>query len=97
MKAGEGDRWSASGCRAGWQTRRPVAAPRCPASRRTTAARTRLEPAVKDVVHAPQHALALAGWDGEVVDKVAVQVGHLGQVRGTEGKGRAGQEGRIRW
>ena len=36
-----------------------------------------LEPAVEDVRHAPQDALALARGDGQLVDKVTVQVIHL--------------------
>ena len=47
---------------------------------------TRLEPAVKHLLHAPQLALALARGDGEVVDEVAVQVGHL---TGEQERGRS--------
>ena len=36
-----------------------------------------LEPAVEDSVIPPEHALALAGGDLQVVDEVAVQVVHL--------------------
>lgn len=38
---------------------------------------TRLKPAVEDVLHSAQHPLALARGDGQVIDEVAVQVGHL--------------------
>lgn len=36
-----------------------------------------LKPAVKHVVDAPQHALAAAAGDGDVVYEVTVQVSHL--------------------
>lgn len=37
----------------------------------------RFKPAVKHLVHAPQHPLALPAGDGQVVDEVPVQVRHL--------------------
>jgi hypothetical protein len=37
----------------------------------------RLKPAVKDFIHSPQHALALAAGNGQVVYEVPVQVCNL--------------------
>lgn len=36
-----------------------------------------LKPAVKHIINTPQHTLALAAWDGDVVNKVTVEVSHL--------------------